>query len=243
MFEPFLRRLDRFPNMGRDERQALLAALPPPTPSPPGHEIIRQFTEPRHSTLLLEGRVGRIVTLERGAQQITAIQVPGDFVDLHAFVLGRLDHSVVALGPVQTSAVAHEDLRRITDRYPHLTRCLWHLTLVDAAIHRQGLTVLGRREAPSRLAHLLCELYTRLHDVGLARDGTFALELNQVQVADALGLSAVHLNRSVQALRRRDLIRWDRAGTVEILNWDELATLAEFDPTYLQLTYSDGDRR
>ncbi|HEX5264994.1 MAG TPA: Crp/Fnr family transcriptional regulator, partial [Phenylobacterium sp.] len=191
MLEPFLRRLNRYGPPSGEERAALIEALTPPAPIPVGHEIIRQFSQPRHSTLLISGVIGRVVTLKRGAQQITALQVAGDFVDLHAFLLGNLDHSVVALSECLISTVSHDDLLRLTSRYPRLGRSLWFLTLVDAAVHRQWLAVLGRREALGRVAHVICELYTRLVDVGLARDGRFELGLTQVHMADVLGLSAV----------------------------------------------------
>ena len=235
MLDPFLRRLKRYGPPSDEECAALIEALTPPAVVPAGHEIIQQFTQPRISTLLLSGTIGRVVTLKRGAQQITALQVPGDFVDLHAFLLGNLDHSIVALSDCLTATVAHDDLRRITNRYPRLGRSLWFLTLVDAAVHRQWLAVLGRREALGRVAHVLCELYTRLADVGLAQKGQFELGLTQMHMADVLGLSAVHVNRVAQLLRRRGLITWDRRGGIEILDWDTLAELAEFDPAYLQL--------
>ncbi|HEY3947775.1 Crp/Fnr family transcriptional regulator [Phenylobacterium sp.] len=235
MLEPFLRRLNRYGPPSAEERAALIEILTPPAAIPAGHEIIRQFSQPRNSTLLISGTVGRLVTLKRGAQQITALQVPGDFVDLHAFLLGNLDHSIVALSECLIATVAHDDLRQITNRYPRLGRSLWFLTLVDAAIHRQWLAVLGRREAVARVAHVLCELYVRIKDVGLADDNRFELGLTQVQMADVLGLSAVHINRVAQALRRRGLVSWDRHGHVQIRDWAALEELAEFDPAYLQL--------
>lgn len=239
MLDPFLRRLDRYGPPSGEEKAALLDALTPTTAFGAGEEILRQLSRPMASTLLLSGTVGRIVTLQRGAQQITALQVPGDFVDLHAFLLGHLDHSVVALTPCRVTTAPHDELIRLTNRYPRLGRALWFLTLVDAAVHRQWLAVLGRRDAAARVAHMLCEIYTRLQDVGLARDGRFALGLTQAQVADVLGLSAVHVNRVAQLLRQRGLVAWDRRGNVEIRAWKALADLAEFDPAYLQL---DGRR-
>ncbi|MBS0361333.1 MAG: Crp/Fnr family transcriptional regulator [Proteobacteria bacterium] len=235
MLDPFLRRITRYGPPSEEEISALVAVLTPPAAAPEGHEMIRQFTHPRISTLLLSGTVGRVVTLSHGAQQITALQVPGDFVDLHAFLLGDLDHSIVALSDCLISTADHDDLRRLTDRYPRLGRALWFLTLVDGAIHRQWLAVLGRRDAVARVGFLICELYTRIKDVGLAQDNRFELGLTQVQIADVLGLSAVHVNRVAQALRRRGLVSWDRYGHVEIRDWDALAELAEFDPAYLQL--------
>jgi CRP-like cAMP-binding protein len=234
MIERFLQRLDRYGPPDAAERDALLAILTPPRTAPAGQEIIRQFDKPKESTLLLSGMMGRVVTLSGGAQQITALQVAGDFVDLHAFLLARMDHSVVALTDCTICTAPHALLKPVTDRYPRLARALWYLTLVDASIHRHWLTVVGRRDAVSRAAHLLCEIYVRLQDVGLASDGAFTLGLTQAEIADVLSLSAVHVNRVVQDLRARGLVSWDRKDVV-IRDWAALRDLAEFDATYLQL--------
>jgi CRP-like cAMP-binding protein len=232
--ERLFRRLDRYGPPDDEERAALVAILTPERTIVSGATMIRQFDKPQSSTLLLSGLVGRVVTLTGGAQQITALQVPGDFVDLHAFLLARMDHSVVALTDCVVTTAPHKALRPLMDRFPRLGRSLWYLTLVDASIHRHWLTVIGRRNAAGRAAHLLCELYVRLQDVGLAEDGRFTLGLTQAEVGDVLGLSAVHVNRVIQELRARGLVAWDRRQ-VAIRDWAGLCELAEFEPTYLQL--------
>lgn len=234
MVERLFRRLNRYGPPDAQERAAILGILTPLRVVEAGTTMIRQFDKPQSSTLLLRGLVGRVVTLAGGAQQITALQVPGDFVDLHAFLLARMDHSVVALTDCVVTTAPHKALRPLTDRYPRLGRALWYLTLVDASLHRHWLTVIGRRDAMGRVAHLFCELYVRLQDVGLATDGAFVLGLTQAEVGDVLSLSAVHVNRVAQELRNRRLVTWDRRGVV-IKDWAALCALAEFEPTYLQL--------
>jgi CRP-like cAMP-binding protein len=234
MMERLLRKLSRYGPPSPEECDALAAIMTRPKSFVAGQEVIRQFSEPAESTLLLTGMMGRLVTLEGGSQQITALQVPGDFVDLHAFLLGRMDHSVVAMAECTTSTAPHTKLQELTDRYPRLARALWFLTVVDASIHRQWLTVIGRREGLGRAAHLLCELYVRMGDVGLVADDTFAMPLTQADAGDALGLSAVHVNRVVQELRARGLVVWERRQ-VQVKDWPGLRALAEFNPTYLQL--------
>ncbi len=234
MIERLLRKLARYGPPSAEECEALAAIMTPPRSFTAGQEVIRQYSKPAESTLLLNGMMGRVVTLEGGSQQITALQVPGDFVDLHAFLLGRMDHSVVAMSDCTTSTAPHAKLQVLTDRYPRLARALWFLTIVDASIHRHWLTVIGRREGLGRAAHLLCELYVRLADVGLVTDDTFAMPLTQAEAGDALGLSAVHVNRVVQELRARDLVVWERRQ-VRVKDWAGLCALAEFNPTYLQL--------
>jgi CRP-like cAMP-binding protein len=214
--------------------EALAEIMTPPRRFERGQDMIRQYASPHESTLLLAGLAGRRVTLASGAAQVTAIQVPGDFVDLHSFVLPRLDHSVVALTNCTVASAPHAALRRLTERFPQMARALWFLTMVDAAIHRQWLVMVGRRDALERMAHLLCEINLRLADAGLAQDGRFHLPLTQAEMADVLSLSTVHVNRVLQQLRRLGLLVWAQ-GQVEIRDPAALAGLAEFDPTYLVL--------
>ncbi len=234
MIERLRIKLSRYGPPSEEEFSALAGVMTPVRRYAAGQELIRQFSSPKESTLLLSGMIGRLVTLRGGTQQITALQVPGDFVDLHAFLLARMDHSVVAMSDCEVSTAPHGELRRLCDRYPRLARALWYLTIVDASIHRHWITVFGRRDAIARAAHLLCELHVRLLDVGLVDDGLFELPLTQAQSADVLGLSAVHVNRVVQELRARNVLTWDRRR-IQIRDWDALVALAEFDPTYLQL--------
>jgi CRP-like cAMP-binding protein len=197
-------------------------------------DMVSADDRPSHSSILVEGWAARSKTLENGARQITAIHVPGDFIDLHSFLLRKMDHSVVALSPCRIAAVPHERLRVISEEQPHLTRLLWLNTLVDAAIHRNWIVAMGRQSAESQMAHLICELYVRLTAVDLARDYEFELPLTQPVVADALGLSLVHVNRTLREIRGLKLITW-RSRLVKILDWERLVEFAQFDPTYLSL--------
>ena len=165
---------------------------------------------------------------------ITALHVPGDFVDLHGFVLAGLEHSVIAVGPAEVEFVSHDQLTEITENFPHLTRMMWMATLIDAAVHRQWLVAAASLRSSAHLAHLLCEIYTRLNAVGAAADNRFSLPLLQRELADILGYSPIHVNRAVRDLRDRGLIRWSGAD-VTILDWQGLATLSRFDPTYLDM--------
>ena len=136
--------------------------------------------------------------------------------------------------PCRIATVPHHRLRTVTERYPHLTRLLWLDTLIDAAIHREWIAGLGRRSAVSRLAHLFCELLLRCDAVGLAKGLAYDLPLTQIIVADVLGLSTVHVNRSLQELRQLRLVRFE-GGLLEILDWQRLTVVADFDPSYLNL--------
>jgi CRP-like cAMP-binding protein len=181
---------------------------------------------------LVEGFAGRISQLENGHRQITAIHVPGDFVDLHSFLLKEMDHAVMAISRCRVVMFPHAQLATITEQYPHLTRLLWLATLIDAAIHRQWLAVMGGLPAISHMAHLVCELYLRLNVIGCTEDKRFTLPVTQSELADAMGLTPVHVNRVLQELRRESLLTWEGAS-IEILDWPNLQALADFDPRYL----------
>jgi CRP-like cAMP-binding protein len=145
-----------------------------------------------------------------------------------------VDHAVLALAPTRIARFAHAALRQITVDFPHLARLLWLTTLVDGAIHGEWILSLGRRNAPARLAHLICELFMRFQAVGKADGLSFSLPLTQAQTGDVLGISAVHLNRTLQELRREGLISW-QGQALTIKDWPRLQSLAEFDAAYLSL--------
>lgn len=196
--------------------------------------VIRRGEELNASTLLLEGWMARAKQMRDGQRQISELHIAGDFVDLHSFTLKRLDHDIVSLTPCRIALVPHDNLRGITERFPHLTRVHWFLTNLDAAIYREMTVSLGRRSALERMAHLFCELFVRLEIVGLTQGGGYDFPLTQQELSECLGITPVHVNRTLQELRRRDLI--DVAGRrATIHDLDSLKSLAEFDPGYLYL--------
>lgn len=201
----------------------------------PGEPIVREGDRPGFSSIVQSGWAGRVKFLAEGRRTISAVHLAGDFVDLHSFLLKPMDHTVVALTECRISTVPHDRLKAATERHPHLARLFWLETLVDAAIHREWIACLGRRTAASRLAHLFCELLMRTEAVDLSDGLSYGLPLKQAVLADCLGITAVHVNRSLKALRRDGLIKFDD-GRLTIANWDRLTELADFDPTYLNLT-------
>lgn len=197
-------------------------------------EIIPDRSRPTESCFLVEGLAARALSLQNGERQLTALHIKGDFVDLHGLLLRVMDHSVIALTPCRVAFVEHTVLRRLTESHPHLSRLLFSLVAIDASIQRNWILSLGRRNAEERLAHLLCELYMRFKVVGGVGDHAFPFAISQATLADVLGLSMVHTNRTVQHLRNSGLISW-QSGVVTILDWGGLSDLAEFDPHYLNL--------
>jgi CRP-like cAMP-binding protein len=196
--------------------------------------VVRAGEELHVSILLLEGLMCRYKDLRNGQRQIMELHVPGDFVDLHSFLLKRLDHNVMSLVPSRIALVPHDNLTAITERHPHLARLLWLTTLIDAAIHREWLVSLGRRSAIARIAHFFCEMHVRLDVVELGDPAGFPLDITQTDLAECLGLTSVHVNRTLKQLRNAELAVF-RDGRVDILNPTGLKRTAEFQPDYLQI--------
>ena len=196
--------------------------------------VIRAGVPLESSTLLVDGWLARVKDLRSGVRQFTELHVKGDFADLHSFTLKRLEHDVISLTPCTLATVPHQKIRELTERYPHLARVYWFQTNLDAAIHREWTVCMARRSAIARLAHLLCELCARLDIVGRVRDNSFEFPLTQTDLAECLGLTSVHVNRTLQELRKRKLISLENRQVV-ILDHRELEEVAEFDPGYLYL--------
>ena len=232
MIEAHLRRLRKRDTIDAAEERAIRGLISE-TRRVPAHKIlIREGEELRHSVLLIDGWLARALDMQVGVRVITALHVPGDFADLHAFTLKHLDHNVVALTDCIVALAPHDRLTKLTIDFPHLARMYWFSTNVDAAIHRQWTVSLGRRNARSRMAHLFCELFVRLEVAGKTDGLSYDFPLTQEQVASCLGLTQVHVNRTLQALRRRGLIELQNKR-LTILDMPELQNVAEFDPAYL----------
>jgi CRP-like cAMP-binding protein len=226
-----LRKRDR---LSEEESKVLEGAVARIREVSADEDIVREGDRPTESSLIVEGFAARYKVMASGRRQITEIHVAGDFVDLHSFLLKTMDHNVLALSRCRIAHVPHATLQTITRNHPHLTRLLWLSTLIDSAIHREWMTAMGRRTAAGQFAHLLCELFVRLQVVELTRGPEMQLPLTQAELGDTLGLSTVHVNRVLQEMRGDGLVTWQGA-TVTILDWDRLARLAEFSPTYLNL--------
>ncbi|RJT41350.1 Crp/Fnr family transcriptional regulator [Mesorhizobium waimense] len=234
MLESLYLNLGQHDALSEHEKALLAGAMSVEKDFATGQDIVSEGSRPTYSTLILDGLAARYKVLEDGGRQFTSLQVPGDFVDLHAFLLKTMDHGIIALSPCRVIVAEHSRLRAITEEAPHLTRLLWLDTLVDGAIHREWIVAMGRRSKTSHLAHLVCELFVRLQGVKRTIGMSFRLPLSQLELADVLGLSVVHMNRVIAALRNIGVIGWAN-HTVTILDWERLVQIAEFDPTYLSM--------
>ncbi len=201
----------------------------------PQEYLLHQGDRPSNSVIVLSGVLARFQELPEGDRQVVSFHLPGEMPDLHSLFIGHMDHSLVAVTEAVVGQVPHDELRRVIRESATLMGLLWRETLIDAAIFRQWITNNGRRGATAGTAHLLCELMVRARSTGALRaDGSWAMPFTQQQLGDALGLSLVHINRTLKALREANVAIIER-GVLRILNWDELKRIAGFDPTYLHL--------
>jgi CRP-like cAMP-binding protein len=229
-----LAKLERRDRVSEEERRALQSVLEPERRYRAGEAIIMEGDRPGQSTLLVSGFAGRQSSTLDGRRSLTQLSIAGDFVDLHSLLMKQMDHGVVALTDCRVSTASHTALIALIAEHPHLGRLLWLDTVIDGAVHRQWLHRMGRQEALGRLAHFLCEIDARLAAVGLSADSGFDVPLSQVEVADCLGISPVHANRTLMELRRLGLVEW-RGVHVRLPDRTRLQRLAQFDPTYLRL--------
>lgn len=232
MIDPLLRKLERYGPLGEEEKTFLRKAPFHRHECEAHQAIVQEGDRPSESCLMVEGFACRFKLVRDGKRQILAFHLPGDFCDLHSFSLQRMDHGIAAVTRCAVAKLPHGTVREITERYPGLTRALmWDMAL-DAAIFREWMLGLGRRSAREQMAHLFCELLLRLKWVGLVEDNGYLLAPSQADLGDALGISTVHVNRMLQALRGEGLIV-STGKHLQIPDVEKLMDIAGFDPAYL----------
>ncbi len=198
------------------------------------HDIVREGEHLEDCCLVLEGFLCRYRVVERSQRQILSFHLSGDLPDLQSLYLDEMDYALAALTSSVVAFIPHAAVRRAMDEEPSVVDLLWRYSLTDAAIFRDWLTNIGRRTAEARIAHLFCELFVRMKAVGIAEEMGFQLPLSQTEIADALALSPVHVNRTLQDLRREGVIT-SKGKYHRFEDWDQLRQIGEFDPRYLQL--------
>ncbi|WP_298961779.1 Crp/Fnr family transcriptional regulator [uncultured Methylobacterium sp.] len=230
-----IRKLEQFTRLSALDKSALDAAAGEKRRRiGPREDIIREGDNPGQVNLILDGWACRYKQLRDGRQQIISFFLPGDLCDTHVHVLRRMDHSIGALTPVTFAEISRETLARVTAEHPRITQALWWDTLVAAAIQREWTVNLGRRIAAERLGHLLCEIFIRLRGVGLTEGHSCVLPVTQADLGDAMGLSNVHINRTLQELRGSGLIVL-KGRQLTIPNLNALMRDSLFNPNYLHL--------
>jgi CRP-like cAMP-binding protein len=237
MNNPLLRKLANFTRLSDEESAVVNESTLDARVFAAGEDVISQGDRTGGVKLLLEGFACRYKVLEDGRRQIVAFFVPGDLCDLRVFILKRMDHSIGAVIESKVATISPENILKMTHNYPTLTRALWWSTLVEEAIAREWIVNVGQRNALERIAHLFCELLYRFRAVGLNDGNSCTLPLTQVELAETMGLSPVHVNRTLQELRRQKLITLE-GGTLTIQDLPALKEVSFFNPDYLHLDYS-----
>ena len=231
---PMLRKLQLWMDLDEQDQRAVLT-LPHSTKRLGAHQyIVRDGEKPTHSCLLLRGFAYRHKVTGDGGRQIMSIHMKGDVVDLQNSLLRRSDHNVQALTNIEVAYIPVECVRNLAFDRPNVGQAMWYETLVDASIFREWTLNVGRRDARTRTAHMLCEFAMRLKVADLGEQLDYELPMTQDQLADALGLTPVHVNRTLKALEAAELIERTRRS-VKIVNWEALAAVGDFDPNYLHL--------
>lgn len=230
----WVRKMDSWAFLNNEERDAMLALPYTLKTIEAHHYIVREGDKPTQSCVMISGLSYRHKVTANGARQILSIHMSGDIVDLQNSLLGIADHNVQILTASQVAFIPREAIVELAFERPAIGKALWYDTLVDGSIFREWITNVGRRDARTRLAHLLCEYALRLEAAGLGSHREWELPMSQEQLADCTGLTPVHVNRMLKSLANEGLIRRTRRS-VTINDWKSLAAAADFDSGYLHL--------
>jgi len=229
-------RLEAFTRLSPEDKAALEKLSKVSRTVAPRRDLIREGEKPNYVHLMLDGWACRYKTLPDGRRQIVAFFVPGDFCDLNVYILKQMDHSIGAITRLAVADISRDEMDHLTTNHPRITQALWWESLVQHAIQREWTLNLGQRSAYERIGHLLVEVYLRLKTVGLTWNGTCDFPLTQVDIADATGLTPVHVNRTLQELRRDELIELERKQ-LNIPDLHRLMDVAMFNANYLHLDH------
>jgi CRP-like cAMP-binding protein len=239
MPNPLIHKLERFAVLTAAEKQALEGAVARTRDLPPGVDLIHAGERPTDCTLLLEGWACRYKLVPQGKRQITGFVIPGDLCDLDGLVMGHLDHSISTLTAAKVGLIPRDLLFGLMDSYPAIGRALWQETLAEAAIAREWVVNVGARTAYERIAHVLCEMALRLTAAGQGDGSRFEFPVTQADLADATGMTNIHVNRTLKAMRNDGLVSWTGSEVV-IPDWERLQKAGTFSPDYLFI--NPGDR-
>jgi CRP-like cAMP-binding protein len=232
--ERMVRKFERRAPLSAGDRAALLALPFRLQKIEAGKYIVREGSSPSNSALLVSGFAIRQKGTSNGARQIVSVHIPGDFVDLEGALLNKADHNIQALTRCELALVPVEAIRALAAEHPVIGRAMWVDTLVDGSIFREWVLNVGRRDARERIAHLLCELSRRLDVAGLASADGYELPMTQEQIADATGLTSVHVNRTLKSMDAEGLVERNRRH-IRIPDWERLRDVAGFNELYLHI--------
>ncbi|GEO19422.1 Crp/Fnr family transcriptional regulator [Microvirga aerophila] len=240
MSNPLIRKLENFTTFSEDDKQALNKATQQVRHCRAREDIICEGDCPEVVNLLMEGYACRYKDMQDGRRQIIAYFVPGDLCDISVFILREMDHSIATVSPATVALIPRDTMLDLMVHHPRIAQALWWSTLVDEATLRAWIVNVAQRTAYERMAHLLCELFFRLRAVGLTNGHSCQLPVTQAELAETLGLTPVHVNRTLQDLRRDGLLEL-RGKVLTIFDLSALQRAAQFNPNYLHLGHDGED--
>lgn len=229
-----IRKIETLIELTVAEREALTRLHLATKNVPADTDLVREKDRPTRSCLLLDGYLFRYKLVASGERQIVSVHVPGDIPDIQSLFLSEMDHGIASSTDCRVGYIEHEELRALFRAHPRLGDTFWLETLMDGSIYREWLASIGGRDAYSRIAHLLCEIICRLEAVGLSDGRTLTTPLAQFELAEATGISTVHVNRVLQRLKAESIVNYGR-HVVTVLDSEKLRAAGEFEPSYLHL--------
>lgn len=232
MSNAFVRHLSGYGLLGSEEISLLSDACTNVRELPANFHLIREGDEPDPVFVILDGWACGYKMLPDGGRQIMSFMLPGDFCDIHIAVLEAIDHNIMTLTKARVASLPRAQMEALVQARPALTQAFWWSQLVDQSILRAWIVSMGRRKSIERVAHLMCELYIRMRNIGLADDHECRMPLTQLVLADALGLTPVHVNRVLRVLKTAKVMELKR-GALKIIDSAKLAEIAGFDGNYL----------
>lgn len=232
MSNAFVKHLSGYGLLGETEKALLEEACKNVRELPAGTHLIREGDEPDPVFVILEGWACGYKILPDGGRQIISFMLPGDFCDIHIAILHAIDHNIMTLTKTRVASLPRAEMEMLVQARPMLTQAFWWSQLVDQSISRSWIVSMGRRKSVERVAHLMCELYIRMRNIGLASDDECSMPLTQLVLADALGLTPVHVNRVLRVLKTAKVMQLSH-GSLRIIDSEKLAQIAGFDGNYL----------
>jgi CRP-like cAMP-binding protein len=236
---PLVDRLERLSPLSEAERESLLSLPHSIRSLAASSHVVRDGDRVESCTILLSGFAYRYKITGEGARQIISVHIAGELLDLQHSFLAVADHSIQLLTDAVVAVIPRQAVRDLVLGERGIGRALWIDTLIDASIFREWVVNVGRRNSRARVAHILCEIFLRLQAAGLVRGQRYLLPMTQEQLADAVGLTSVHVNRVLRQLAEEGLISRDRR-TIAIEDWGRLKRTGDFNERYLHHDVAQG---
>jgi CRP-like cAMP-binding protein len=233
-FDALIRKLDRLATLDDADRQAIADLPLRTTKVRAGEDLVHEGDRITECCLLISGYAFRAKAAANGNRQIVSFHLAGDMLDIQHILLAKADHGLKTLTEATIAWLPIAAVKALMQDRPGIGEALWRDSLIDASIFREWVLNIGRRDAKSRIAHMLCEFAVRREAAGLGTPERFDLPMSQEHIADATGLTSVHVNRMLMALSDDGIIERDRRE-VRITDWDQMRRVADFDVDYLHM--------